>query len=157
MSNNTENLEIALEHARAAVKAARAQTARVWEALGGREANEATWRAARLLPKGDFYEGTYGLPRWKVEKIAAERRQAAEGPRRAYESAKEAEAAIKRHPDYVQALAAERAANDAASAALAALREAASASEKEEAAKKAAEELASFRWGGKDADGDWAD
>lgn len=144
------------EELKAACEAAKAAMWAVWAHIGGKAADEAV-RAAQAAPQlqSDFVYGeTHGLPKWKAKQIIGERKGAQARAQARLDAAWAAKEALQAHPEFVAAKAAVEAALDAVDAANPAYAKPLSEEEREEQKRK---DIASFRWGGKDADGDWAD
>jgi hypothetical protein len=164
MNNEIKALEAALEAAKAAMETALTAHWAVWASIGGEAADKAARDASMhpALGSGFVTRETSGLPRWKKERIWEERRKEAAKAQAASDRAWARVEALRLHPEWVraqEALKPLKEAEKSASDALFAAKQAAKGEAllAEEAAKRAAPEIASFRWGGKDADGDWAD
>lgn len=141
-----------MEELKAAREAAVAHMWAVWAEIGGKAADE-TVRAAQAAPqlKSEFVtEGTYGLPRRQAEALKSERRGAQARAQARLNSALDARDELRLDSRFV---AAEKASEEADSAIQKVVWASRPATTKEDEAKA----LNSFRWGGKDADGDWAD
>lgn len=144
------------EELKAACEAAKAHMWAVWASIGGKAADEAV-RAVELAPQllsGFVHQGTYGLPKWKVKQIVSERRGAQARAQARLDAAWAVKSALREHPEFLAAQAAYEAAQAAVDATNPAYSKTLSEEEREEQRKK---EIAAFRWGGKDNDGDWAD
>lgn len=144
------------EELKAACEAAKAHMWAVWAKIGGKDADELvrTMQLAPQLQSGYVYEGTYGLPKWKAKQVQREREGAKARAQARFEAVWAAKDALREHPEFLAAQAAVEAAQAAVDAANPAYAKPLSEEEREEQRRK---DILSFRWNGKDNDGDWAD